>query len=132
MLKRLIYRIGRRGSVLLFLALLDFLYGYSLLVAPSPVVVHADAFFSLTTWGIAWLTVGTVCLVEAFLRVDRLAFTLAVLIKFLWGTTMLLSWWFTSTNPHGWISATIFLSFGILTAIISFWPEQRYLDIKEI
>lgn len=130
--RALVVRVGRRGSFLLFLALLDFIYGSSLITAPSPAVAHADLFLPLIVWGIAWIVTGFVCFIEAFASLDRLAFSLAVLIKFLWGAASLLTWLFTDTEPHGWTTATIFLTFGVLTAIISFWPEQRRFKIEDL
>jgi len=118
-------RIGRRGSFLLFLSLLDFLYGYSLLTVPGPVSLAPDLFLSYTTWAIAFLVVGAVCLWQAFVRLDRLAFTMAVTLKILWGTTYLISWWLTATNPRGWTAAAIFIGLGIITGIVSYWPEHH-------
>jgi hypothetical protein len=69
---------------------------------------------------------------QAFVRLDRLAYSLAVTIKILWGVTALISWTLTATNPRGWVSAAIFIGFGFLTAIVSFWPEQqRTLEGKD-
>lgn len=132
LLKGLVVRIGRRGSFLLFLALLDLIYGYSLVAAVSPASLLPDMGATPLAWGIAWLFVGVVCFVEAFLTVDRLAFTLAVLLKFLWGTAMLASWMLTTTNPHGWLSAAIWLAFAGVTSIISYWPEQRRFKIEDL
>ena len=123
--KKLAFRVGRRGSFLLFLAILDFVYGYALIGIENPAYGHIDLLMPPFAWGVCWVLVGVVCFAEAFAHLDRLAFTMAVLLKFLWGSTMLLSWAFTDTNPYGWISATIFLTFSLLTAIISFWPEPR-------
>jgi hypothetical protein len=130
-LSGLIVTVGRRGSFLLFLSFLDFVYGFSLLTAANPTVSHAHLIPPVTVWGIAWIIVGVVCLIQSFATLDRLAFSLAVLIKFLWSMTMFLSWGFTNTNPHGWISASVFLAFGMLTSVVSFWPEQRRFKIED-
>jgi hypothetical protein len=129
-LRGMVVRIGRRGSYLLFLALLDFVYGWSLISLANPTVANLHIFPSTTVWGIAWGVVGLVCLVEAFATLDRLAFTLAVLIKFMWGMVMLFSW-ISAANPYGWISATVFLGFAALTSIVSFWPEQSRFRIED-
>jgi hypothetical protein len=131
-LKWLTIRVGRRGSYLLFLAFLDFVYGWSLISIANPLIGHIDLGLTPLTWGIMWVTVGVVCLVEAFLTLDRLAFSLAVLLKFLWGTTQILSWMLTVTNPYGWISGSVFLAFAAATAVISFWPEQRRFRIEDL
>jgi hypothetical protein len=130
-LRSLVVRVGRRGSYLLFLALLDLVYGWSLISIANPLLNHIDLGLSPLTWGIMWAVTGLVCLIEAFATLDRLAFTMAVLLKFLWGTTMILSWWLTATNPYGWIGGTVFLAFAAATAVISFWPEQRRFKIED-
>lgn len=128
--KGLVVRVGRRGSFLLFLALIDFVYGWSLLSAANPNVTAINLFPSVIAWGIAWTIVGLVCLVQAFATIDRLAFIMAVLIKFLWGAVMMWAW-FNGANPLGWISATVFWGFAVLTSIVSFWPEQRRFRIED-
>ena len=128
----LVVRIGRRGSYLLFLAILDFIYGWALLNAFNPVVKLTDLFLPVTAWAVWWLVTGAVCAVCAFLRDDRIAFMLATLIKFCWGSAMLFSWWLTTTNPLGWISGTLFLAFCAITGIVSFWPEQRRFKIEDM
>jgi hypothetical protein len=130
-LRSIVVRVGRRGSYLLFLAFLDLIYGWSLISIANPLLHHIDLGFSPVIWGIIWVVVGVVCLIEAFAILDRLAFTMAVLLKFLWGTTMLLSWALTTTNPLGWISGSVFLAFSAATAVISFWPEQRRFKIED-
>ena len=131
-LRSLVVRVGRRGCYLLFLALLDFVYGWSLLSQTNLIVSHLDLYAPPMVWAIAWLTVGVVCLIESFLTLDRLAFTMAVLIKFLWGITMILSWAANpALAPFGWISGSIFLAFCGLTSVVSFWPEQRRFKIED-
>jgi hypothetical protein len=131
-LRSIVVRVGRRGSYLLFLAILDFVYGWSLLSETNLVVSHLDLFVSPVAWGVSWLVVGVICLIEAFLTLDRLAFSTAVLIKFLWGITMILSWAVNPVlAPFGWISGAIFLAFCGLTSVVSFWPEQRRFKIED-
>lgn len=129
--KGLGHLIGRRGAFLLFLAILDFLFGYSILAAPSPpVAAHAiDLFLPAEAWAAAWMFVGAICLWQAFVKLDRLAFALAATIKITWGTTMLLSWMLTNSDPRGWVTAVIFVSFGILTGIVSYWPEHNSMGL---
>lgn len=131
-LKCLQHRIGRRGAYLLFLAILDFLYGYSLLIPGNPRVFHTDLFLSSTSWAVIWMVVGFICLTQAFVRVDRLGFAVAVPIKIVWSLVMLGSWLLTSTNPFGWITFIIFFGFGILTGIVSYWPEPRRFKIEDL
>jgi hypothetical protein len=122
---RLLARIGRRGSYLLFLALVDVLYGYSLLVYMGPSYPRLDLFFSAHTWGWIWIIAGLFIAQQAFTRVDRLGFVVAVVIKFVWGA---IAFYDFILNPHhdplGWVSAVIWFGFGALTAIVSYWPEH--------
>lgn len=131
-LRSLVIRIGRRGSYLLFLAILDFVYGYSLLAAVNPALQKVNLFLPLEAWGIAWLIVGVICLVQAFAKLDRVAFSLAVTIKALWGLAFVFSWGFTTTAPLGWLSGVVWITFAIMTAIISYWPEQRRFRIEDL
>ena len=127
MLKNLGRRIGRRGSYLLFLAMLDILYGYSLIITDryGASRTKIDLLLSNKTWSVIWVVVGLICLWQAFVKLDRLAFIAEVNIMTTWGLIMFWSWAFTPTDPYGWISGTIFGGFAMLSAIVSFWPEQR-------
>jgi hypothetical protein len=129
-LRGLVVRVGRRGSFLLFLALIDFVYGWSLISITNPALAVIHLFPSSLAWGIAWIMAGVICLVEAFAIWDRLAFSLSVLIQFLWGMQMFVAW-FNGSNPYGWITATVFLGFAMLTGIVSFWPEQRRFKVED-
>lgn len=121
------YQIGRRGAYLLFVALLDTLFGWSLITTPPlPKGLAPDLYLSYSQWAVAWLIVGAVCLWQAFVKVDRLAFSMAVTLKVLWGTVWLISWVLTSTNPRGWVDGVIFIGFGILTGIVSYWPDYHH------
>lgn len=73
-LKDLAKRIGRRGSYLLFLAMLDFLYGYSLIVVASQSRFQnpVNLILPQQAWGVIWITVGIFCLWQAFVRLDLL------------------------------------------------------------
>lgn len=126
-----VVRVGRRGSFLIFLAILNILYGYSLVAIPRPGPVSVNLILPSAVWGIVWIISGVVCFLESFVTLDRLAFTVAVLVQFLWGAAELFSWLTSATNPYGWISAAIFLAFGLLTSIVSFWPEQRRFRVED-
>lgn len=120
-------RVGRRGAVLLWLALLDLVYGSSLAHPPSETARSASIrFFAdlmpLPVWGGLWLAVGVLCLAGAFLRHDRWAFAFATGLKVLWGGVCLFGWMLAGL-PRGWVSAVIFLPMAALVLIISTWPE---------
>ncbi|MFI6883355.1 hypothetical protein [Streptosporangium canum] len=123
----LIHRIGRRGASLLFLALLDVVYALSLLGAPpetraSPGIAFLMLLLPLPVWAAVWGAVGALCLVQAFLRTDRMAFAAASLLKVAWGTVYLLGWALGDV-PRGYVTATIWLGFAAWVAIISGWRE---------
>lgn len=124
---RFVTRIGRRGATLLFLGLLDIVYSASLFTLPpetqaSPSFVFLGQFMPFNAWGAVWGTVGLVCLAQAFMRSDRVAFAAATLLKCVFGLVHLLGYLMYDV-PRGYVSAVIWLAFGGWVAIISTWPE---------
>jgi hypothetical protein len=120
--------IGRRGASLLFLALLDLVFGFSLAApAPealrSPTAVFISGVAPLWFWALLWTTVGLLCLVGAFIHRDRVAFAAAVSVKVLWGS-LYLAGWATGGLDRGWAAAVIWLPMAAWIAIISGWPEK--------
>ncbi len=118
-MKRLLHRIGHRGAFLLFLAVLDVLFGYALL---QPHVILFRTILSSTEWSALWLGTGTICLIQAFMKWDRIAFTLAIGLKTAWGMLML-HWWLVQHQPLGWISIIIWWSFAAVIGVVASWPE---------
>ena len=120
-------RVGHRGSALLFFAVLDFVYCYSLLVPSrdareSPTLKFLAAIVPLWAWAIAWGSVGVVCLAKAFRRRDQAAFALAIGIKVLWGLVSL-GGWLIGDVDRGYVSAAVWLVFAAFVGIIASWPE---------
>jgi hypothetical protein len=115
MLRKLGTRIGHRGAYLLFLALLDGVYVYALAFLP---VLTFHTFVSPYVWAGAWGLTGLACLIQSFMSWDRIAFTMAAGVKFTWGIEML------SLPHYGWLSASVWWSFGLITAIIASWQEN--------
>jgi hypothetical protein len=114
-------RVGRRGSFLIFLALLDLLFGYSLLTPAGP-QGEVDLYLPEDAWAWIWIGVGVVCLFSAFVKSDRIAFTLAATLLIMWSGLMAIIW-HVDRIPRGWVSAVIFFAFGIVCLIVSSWPE---------
>jgi len=128
---RLADRIGRRGSYLIFLALLDILYGYSILVQAGPLFKSVTLFLPDVVWGWIWIGIALICLQQAFVRLDRIGYIFATTIKFVWGTIMLYDWLTMPLDARGWVAAVIWYAFGILTAIVSNWPEHKQLRVGD-
>lgn len=121
--------IGRRGSALLFFALLDVIYAISLAFPPefdrlSPTNRFVQTIAPLSAWAVLWFLTGMVCLVGAFTRRDRWAYTAAMALKTLWGVTLLLGWLLLGLE-RGYVAAIIWLAMAGWVYIISTWPEPR-------
>lgn len=124
-------RIGRRGSALLFFALLDLVFAASMVAIPpsaasSPTYAFLATLLPLWAWAIPWATVGAVCLVQAFMAEDRLAFVAASGLKVGWGA-LHLAGWLLGEIPRGYVAAVIWLAFAGFVAVIASWPEPRRL-----
>lgn len=116
-------RIGRRGVVLLFLALLDLLYPIGLAGQPSPARAGYEVIAPWQVWAGLWALTGVICLVQAFVHRDRLAFTAAVAMKIGWSAVAFLGW-VGGVNPRGWLTAIVWLAFGGMVTVISTWTEE--------
>ena len=128
---KLIYRVGRRGSYLIFLALLDILYGYSIIIQTGPLFTQVDLYLSDKMWGLIWIAAALIIFVNAFLRMDRVGYVVATVLKFVWGTLMAWAWAVQPNDPRGWAAAVIWFAFGILTAIVANWPEHRQIRLED-
>lgn len=127
---RLIHRIGRRGAFLLFLALLDLIYGFSFMFPPQipayyPTYAFLSSIMPLEAWGLLWMGVGVICLIFAFKKYDAPAYAAAMFLKSFWAAVFLLGWMFVGLD-RGWVSATVWGAFAAVLALISTWPEPGY------
>lgn len=119
--------VGRRGEFLLFLVILDVLYGLSLL-RPAPQAQRAPTshflaeIMPLPWWALLWLCVGGLCLAGAFVERDRFAFAAAAALKVLWGGMFLLGW-LAGVIERGWVAAVIWLVFAGWVFRLASWPE---------
>lgn len=118
--------VGRRGEFLLFLVVLDVLYGMSLLRPPRAPLPPTTRFLAevmpLSWWALLWLGVGGICLVGAFAVMDRFAFAAAAALKVLWGS-MFLAGWVAGVIDRGWVGAVIWLVFAGWVIRLASWPE---------
>ncbi len=120
-------RIGRRGTALLFFALLDVIYAISLANPPSgqrrsPTLIYIESLAPLGLWAALWLVVGIICAIGAFMKSDRWAFAAAMFLKLLWGTVFLIGWAVFGLE-RGYVSAAIWLAFSAYVYVLSTWPE---------
>ncbi|MEW9555961.1 PAS domain S-box protein [Nonomuraea sp. NPDC050783] len=127
LIARLARRIGRRGASLAFVGLLSLVIGASLVIASpeqraTPAFMVLSALVPLAVWAAAWFAVGVLCLVQTFMRSDRVAFAAATALLLLYGLIFLSST-FTGQNPRGWVAGAVWLAFGGWIALIATWPE---------
>lgn len=122
-------RIGHRGDTLLLLAIIDFGYGLSLWRPPPEAKLSSTLAFiadvlPLWLWALLWTLVGIACTIGAFMRQDRWAYTLAVMLKVLWGGTFLFGWALADLD-RGWVGAIIWLGMAGWAYRHSTWPEPQ-------
>lgn len=125
--QHLLGTIGRRGCSMLFLALLDLVYGWSICTADAatraePAYRYFLGLLPDTVWAAAWITVGLICLACAPATQDRLGFACAAALKAGWGLVYLVGW-VSGAVPHGYAGAAIWLAAAAWILIISTWPE---------
>jgi hypothetical protein len=119
-------RIGRRGLFLLFLALLDILYGWSLLASP-PLALGLPLHLILPqmSWAWLWISTGLFLVPGAFLKADRLFFALAAFLKAAWAGAWVDVWLSDAFFPRAWVSVVIWGAFAGVVVVIATWPEVR-------
>ncbi len=123
-LRRAWATLGRRGTALLFFAVLDFVYAYSLWDPPerSALLVWYAHVAPLKAWAALWFGVGVVLLSQAFRRNDKLAFACAAFLKLLWGIVAAIGG-LSGSLPRGYVSATIWICAAAWVGVIASWPE---------
>lgn len=125
----LLHQIGRRGASLLFFALVDLVWAYGLIATTaesrnSPGNVFVAHLLPLPVWAALWAAVGVLCLVQAFMSADRVAFGAASLLKVAWGTVYLLGW-ALGEIPRGYLATAIWLGLAGFVQVIAGWKENR-------
>lgn len=129
---RVWHRLGRRGCFLLFLALLDLIYAYSLLVPPTRGQQSASlqlvaSIAPLWLWALAWAIPGVLCLVQAWQHDDRAAYAAAMAIKVLWGMVYVIAG-VVGALERAYVGAAVWLAFALVVGLISTWPEATPTD----
>ncbi|MFG1708444.1 PAS domain S-box protein [Nonomuraea sp. M3C6] len=129
---RVLHRIGRRGASLAFAGLLCLAIAASLAFTPAgqratPAYAMLASIAPLTVWALAWCTIGALCLVQMFLRSDRIAFAAATALLLTYGLMHLVST-FTGDDPRGWVGGAVWLALGGWIALIATWPEAVTVD----
>ncbi len=119
-------RVGRRGAALLFFALLDSIYAFSLFnpateARRSGSVRFVGDLLPLWVWGLMWAAGGLACFVGAFMKSDKWSFAAAIMVKTMWGLLYLGA--ALVGLERAYLSATIWLCLALWVAIIAGWPE---------
>ena len=122
-------RLGRRGATLLVAAFVDIVYGCSFIAPESrhqsealPTYRQLLDVAPLAVWGGIWLAVAVVCLVQAWMRRDAVAFGAAIAIKAVWATLMFVGW-IHYHAPRGLLSAAFWGVMAGFVVVISGWRE---------
>lgn len=118
--------VGRRGTALLFLAFVDFVYAFSLASPPkvarsNPAFLYVASVAPLWLWSVLWGAVGLVCLWNAFQIKDRVGFAAAMGIKVLWASVFIGAQ--VAGVERAYATAVVWLGFAGWIAVISTWPE---------
>lgn len=126
-LRRLNALIGFRGTILLFLALLDLVGAYRLMnpdpeLLRTPTNVYLASIVPLAVWAVPWAVTGLICLVQAFARRDRMAFGAAAGLKVGWAVITLCGG-LEGVIPQAYWGAMIWVAFAGLVMRVSGWPE---------
>lgn len=115
-------KIGRRGAFLLFLAVLDSVYGSFLVGSPAVAEREPYPYLPPFSWGIIWLITACVCITSSFAKRDRIAYGMAAFMKSAWGLRYTYLWYLGF--PYAWISSVIWLCFAFTVLVVASWPEE--------
>jgi hypothetical protein len=120
---RLARRLGHRGAFLLFLAVLDFSYGYALLsTSIAALRASPDLLLPMHAWGWIWVAAGAVCVAGAPFRRDRLPFIVAATLKTAWAAVYA-DIWIVQNGTSAWVSVVVWASFALTVLVVASWPE---------
>jgi hypothetical protein len=120
---RPVRRLGRRGAFLLFLAVLDFAYGYALLTASIAALrASPDLLLPVHAWGWIWAGMGAVCLSGTLARRDWPQFGAAATLKTAWAAVYA-DIWIVQHGVNAWVSVVVWLTFALAVLVVASWPE---------
>lgn len=130
---RIAWAIGRRGAVLLVLAIVFGLYGTLLLIRdaaiePPRTIAVLLAIAPMRVWGVAWVGAAFLALVQALLgrlRVAAWAFASLTFMSGIWAAGYLAGWVIMEPprDPRGWLLGVLWLCVFALSIILSGWRE---------
>jgi hypothetical protein len=116
-------RTGRRGAFLLFLAILDFSYGYALLTTSIAALrASPDLLLPMHTWGLIWIAAGAVCLSGVMARHDWPQFAAAATLKAAWAAVYA-NIWINQHSANAWVSVVVWMAFALTVLVVASWPE---------
>jgi hypothetical protein len=120
-------RLGYRGAFLLFLAMIDLVYGW-FLVNPTDESINTSQFvwrdhiMPTQAWGVIWLAAAAVLVISAFVKQDRVGYAVAIGLKVGWAFIAAASA-ITGHVPGAWSAVAIWGGFACLTIMESGRPE---------
>ncbi len=125
LIRRLTQQVGHRGVHLLFVGLVSAALAFACTFAPSTTQSLAlGRLIPLWIWGVMWAVTAALCIVQAFVKDDRLAFVAAVFMYSLWSMLYLVAW-LAGLIERGWLSTIIWLFFAGLNVSNATWSENQ-------
>jgi len=106
---------------------LDFIYAIGIAAADpatraTPTYRFLDGMLPLDLWAFIWAMVGGLCLVQAWVRFDWLAYAAATALKIAWALLHLGAWAF-GVLPRGYVAAAIWLLAAGVVMVMSTVPK---------
>ena len=131
MARRLTWRIGRRGAVLILFGIVYVFLGIGYM-GPLPetttdqLVLALNWGMPIQFWGACWLGVGILGLINAFYPPgkDSYGFITMGLMAYLWSAFLIVGW-VQYQPPRALILGFLMASFGAALTIIAGWAEPR-------
>ncbi len=129
--------VGRRGVALLTFGVVDLAMSYSLMYKAifPPLVNSVNAIDSIPggahVWSPIWLISGIICIAQAFMRVDKVGFTVTSGIKFAWASG-LIAVWLSGLAKGAWVSGLTWAVIAIFIVITAAAPELTEIPTLQV